>query len=153
VLIPEEIIAFLATGPALMLGTADAGLVPATARVMGTHASPDRTRLTVYVPAVQADESLANLRANPRLALVAGRPSDYRALQIKGVFESARPSDDDDRARQQRYHDAFAEQLRTVYVPAPVTIRLGFWPSVAITMRPTEIFSQTPGVEAGRPLP
>ena len=47
------------------------------------------------------------------------------------------------------HHAAFAEVLYITGIPRATTLRLNVWPSIALTFGVTDIFTQTPGPNAG----
>jgi Pyridoxamine 5'-phosphate oxidase len=148
----DELIEFAESGVSIMLGTCDAELRPETMRTGGALVAPDRQQVTTWVNAELAQRTLANLKLNPRIAMVFTRPVDHRSVQLKGEVVEIRPANEGERALSDRYLAGFVEQLYCVGMPRAVTRRLRFWPAFAITFVTTELFHQTPGPGAGQRL-
>ncbi len=140
----------LLEGPSIMhLGTRDPQLQPLSVLAFGLRVEGDGQELTVFVPAALSDLPLRNLRDNGQMALSAVRPTDNRALQIKGLWLGERRTDDADRAFLTRYREALTEELGLVGVPRSMWRRVIWWPAVALRMETREVFVQTPGPGAG----
>ncbi len=67
--------------------------------------------MTVFLPVAVAPFILPNLRDNGQMAVSLVRPTDHRALQIKGVWLGERRTDQADRAFVDRYRVALTEEL------------------------------------------
>ena len=115
----------------------------------------DRQTVTVFVPRARSERPLADLTENGRIALGIGLVS-HEAYQIKGTYVSFRPTDAEDRARQEAYRVALlASAIEGGYPEAiarPFTLGFAYTPGVAITFRAEEVFLQTPGPGAGTRL-
>jgi len=141
----------LIEGPSVMyLATRNAALEPLSALAFGVQPSADGGELTVFLPAAVSPPTLANLRDNGQMAVSLVRPSDHRALQIKGVWLGERRTTDDDRALLNRYRDATLGEMSTVGVPRSIWARLAWWPVLALRMEVRDTFVGTPGPSAGR---
>lgn len=141
----------LLEGPSVMyLATRNAALEPLSALAFGVQPSADGGELTLFLPAAVSPPTLANLRDNGQMAVSLVRPSDHRALQIKGVWLGERRTTEDDRAFLTRYRDAFLGEMSTIGVPRSVWGRLAWWPAVALRMEVRDTFVGTPGPSAGR---
>lgn len=143
---------FLQQGLAINIGTRNARLEPSAAYAPAVNVEPDGTHLVVYVPVVGADAVLADLEDNGQAALVFARPEDDRACQVKGEFVSVRPAGSDDRPLVMAQWNGFMRQLEAIGTPGESTRTWIIWPAVAIRLRVTALFSQTPGPDAGAPL-
>jgi hypothetical protein len=145
----DELVDFVESGVSILLATRDANLRPHGVRAMGALVSPDRHRITLYVPSVVAEKALENLRANGAIAATFVRPSDAQGLQFKGRFVAERPATDNERHLQERYRAAFFEQLFFCGVARTTSKRYAYWPSIAVEFEPDSLFKQTPGPGAG----
>ena len=105
--------------------------------------------LTLYVPIEQAGKTFENLRENRRLAIFFVRVSDYRAVQVKGDLLEMRECEERQRARVTRYMGEFTEACVKVGVARDVMNALQYWPVMAVEMSVTDLFSQSPGPDAG----
>jgi len=148
--LPPELYALL-DGPCVMyIATRNAAMEPLSTLAFGLQPAADDRELTVFVPAVLSPLIVANLRDNGQMALELVRPSDHRALQIKGVWLGERRTTDDDRAFLTRYHSKLLQEMNLVGVPRSKWDRLAWWPAVALRMEVRDVFVQTPGPGAGR---
>jgi hypothetical protein len=150
--ISAELAAYLEAGVSITVGTRDGALSPDGARAWAVRVDADRAHLTVFVHARAAPALLRNLEAHPEIALAFDRPIDNRACQVKGRFESSRRARADERAVVERQADGFLSQLEAIGIPRALTAGWMVWPAVAIRLRVTELFEQTPGPGAGEPL-
>jgi hypothetical protein len=150
--ITEELVELIASGVDVYVATCDAELEPESMFGMGVRALADRKTLMVYLPQALAAATLRNLEDNGRIAVTMNRPSDLKAVQLKGRFVSVRASDDVDREFQLIFRAALVDQLEAVGVPRSVTRRLVWWPSFAVEIAVDDVFGQTPGPRAGERL-
>lgn len=151
-MIDDALSAFLQQGVAINIGTRNARLEPSASWVPAAVVEPGGTHLLVYVPSAGATAVLADLRDNGRAALVFARPQDDRACQVKGMFESVRDALDSDRPEIERQWAGFRRQLDLIGTPGEGAREWISWPCVAVRLRVTALFSQTPGPDAGAPL-
>ena len=134
----------------MQVGTRDKDHRPEVLRAVGVSVGSDRSRLTVYVPAELAERTLANLEDNGELAITFSHVIDHRTLQLKGKLVSLRRSRRNERALQERWLAAFAEQLHMVGFSRRLALRIRIWPSLALELDVRDLFAQTPGPGAGR---
>ncbi len=151
-LLTEELVDFVESGVSILVGTRNAELRPHGMRAMGATASPDRRRLTIFLPAATSTRTLANLEDNGAIAVTFSRPSDHQSIQLKGRFLGSRPATLEDRFAQERYRAAWFEQLHVCGVARSTSKRWAYWPSVAIEIEIDALFQQTPGPGAGDAL-
>ena len=152
VIVSEELAAFLQSGLSITAGTRDAALRPDGARVYALRIHEDRERLTAYFHAKAAPAMRRNLADCPLLALSVDRPNDSRACQLKGTFLGSRRGRASERALVEQQVDGFLTQLEAIGIPRAMTAGWLYWPCVAVEMRVTELYEQTPGPGAGEPL-
>ncbi len=148
-MLDDSLTAFLQQGVAINIGTRNARLEPSAAYVGAVVVDGDRKHLTVYVPAIGADAVLDDLQANGQAAIVFARPEDDRACQVKGTFVGARPASDDEEAVVRDQFDGFLRQLEIIGMPGESTRVWLVWPAIAVRLRVTAVFDQTPGPKAG----
>lgn len=151
-MIDTELAAFLEGSVAIHIASRNERLEPHGARVVSVKVAEDGTRMTAYVPKVGAAAVLADLEANGQAAIGFGRPTDDRACQVKGEFVEARPATARERGAITRQWDAILDNLAQIGIPPQLSEAWRLWPCVAITIRVTALFSQTPGPNAGAPL-
>ncbi len=151
-MLDRQLASFLEEGLSVHIATRDRHLETHAACVTAVLVDGDGTHLTAFVPAVAAPPLLADLEANGQAAVVFARPTDERGCQVKGVFVSSRPASDAERAPVLAQWARFRDVLGLVGVPHGASSAWIAWPSVAIRMRVTAAFDQTPGPGAGAPL-
>lgn len=148
----EELSELIASGVDIYVSTRDAGLVPESMLAMGVKADADRCGITVYLPEARARSTLENLKDNGQIAITLTRPSDHKAVQLKGRVRQIRESGPSDRELQAVHRAALVEQFAMVGVPRGATRRLIWWPSIAVEVELENVFTQTPGPHAGEPI-
>jgi len=153
VTLSASLISFLEEGVSIYVGTRNARLEPNGARVIAVKVDADAQHLVAYVPTVDAEAVVADLEANGQAALAFARPADDRACQVKGACVSIRPAEPGERECVQAQWRGLLSQLAVVGIPPAATHRWTTWPCVAIRLRVTAAFDQTPGPDAGAPLP
>lgn len=148
-MIDADLALFLQQGLAINIGTRNARLEPNACYAPAAVVEPGGTHLTVYAPAIGADHVLADLADNGRAALVFARPEDDRACQVKGEFVSSRDATPGERPMIERQWQGFMRQLEAIGMPGEASRRWIVWPCVAIRLRVTALYTQTPGPDAG----
>ena len=148
-MIDTELAGFLQEGIAIQLGTRNADLEPNGVRVVAATVEEDGTHLVAHVPTISVSHVLPDLESNGLAALVFARPPDERSCQVKGTFAGVRPSTEDERAVVEAQWDRWLDRLATIGLPRPAFEHRITWPCVAIRVRVTAIFNQTPGPGAG----
>lgn len=151
-MIDRELAAFLEEGIGIQIGTRSASLAPNGARVVAVRVEDEGTHVTAFVPARAAPQVLPDLEANGQAAIVFARPPDERSCQVKGVFAGMGATG----AAEERFvRDQWQRWLeRLTMIGLPLTTLEGWdaWPCVAIRLRVTALFNQTPGPNAGAKL-
>lgn len=150
--IPEDLVDFLEGGVSILVATRDAQSMPEVARGVGASISRDRTKVTIFLHEEWGAKALANLASNGEIAVGFSRPLDNFAIQLKGKVSETVPSAQLARTVADRYHASYSEQLYMVGFPRSTTKRFRVWPSTAVTFEVRDIFVQTPGPDAGKPL-
>jgi hypothetical protein len=150
--IDREFAAFLEEGIAIQLGTRNERLEPNGVRVVAVAVDEDGTHLTAYVTEPSAARVLPDLETNGQAALVFARPPDERACQVKGVFAGARPATAAEKRAVLDQADRWLARLESIGFPRAAWEHWDSWPCVAIRVRVTALFNQTPGPNAGAAL-
>lgn len=148
-MIDPDLAAFLQEGLAIHVGTRDDGLVPNGARVTAVRVDEDGAHLTAYVPKVAEMRVLPNLAANGQAALCFVRPIDERAYQVKGTFVSSRDATDAERAFVTAQWEGFVRNIEIIGLQRALSERWRMWPCIAVRLRVSALFNQTPGPKAG----
>ena len=151
-MIEAPLAGFLEEGLSIHIGTRDAALHPEGGRAAAVTVSADGRQLVVYVPEAAFSRIRPNIEANAYAAIGFGRPVDDRACQVKGNVLSVRPATEDERAVVTLQWDGFMRQLEMIGIPRRLAANWSMWPAVALTMKVTAVFEQTPGPQAGTPI-
>ncbi|MGH9253049.1 MAG: pyridoxamine 5'-phosphate oxidase family protein [Vicinamibacterales bacterium] len=151
-MIDKELAAFLQEGIAIQLGTRNANLEPNGTRAVAVKVEDDGRHVVAYVPKRAAAQVVPDLEANGQAALVFARPPDERACQVKGVFVEARAARASERSFVAAQWDRWVQRLGTIGFPPAAVENWQTWPCVAVRVRVTALFNQTPGPGAGAAL-
>jgi hypothetical protein len=150
--VSDELLELFASGVALYVATCSEERVPESQPGMGIRVHPDRRHVTVYVPTATAAATLSNLRATGQVAATLCHPPDHRTVQLKGLCTGVRDSTDVDREVQEVFRAALVGTFATIGVPRAMTRSLPWWPSTAIEFELRDVYTQTPGPNAGERL-
>jgi hypothetical protein len=151
-MIDKELAAFLEEGIGIQIGTRNVTLAPNGARVVAVRVEDKGTHLTAFVPARAASQVLPDLEANGQAAIVFARPPDERSCQVKGVFAGMGATGAAEERFVRDQWQRWLERLTTIGLPLSTFERWDAWPCVAIRIRVTALFNQTPGPNAGAVL-
>jgi hypothetical protein len=144
---------FLERGLAIHIGTRNAQMRPNGCRVTAVRVENQGQHLVAYLPKAAWPAVFEDLRTNGQAAVSLTRPIDDRAVQVKGVFVSERDADSAEEAFVLGQWNALLSELDVMGLAAlSSTSSWSMWPCIAITLRVTAVFSQTPGPEAGAVL-
>jgi hypothetical protein len=150
--IDEALKGFVESGVGVLVGTGDDTGKPCATYGWAPRVAPDGVTLEVFVDSLRAGQTLANLRANGRIAVTIGHPVSYRSVQFKGTIRDHGQPDERDNAWVAKQREEFVVSTALVGDP-PATIR-NLWLDdvVRISFTVEKAFDQTPGPEAGKPL-
>jgi hypothetical protein len=152
-MLDQSLTEFLELGLAIHIGTRNQRMEPNGCRVTAVRVEDQGTHLIAYLPKAAPPAVLQDLAANGQAAISVARPADDRAVQIKGVFVSQRDAEPSEEAFVMAQWDGFKKQLDMIGFNASTsTISWSMWPCVAVKIRVTNIYSQTPGPNAGAVL-
>lgn len=151
-MIDRALAGFLEEGLSIHIGARDGRLRPSGARAAAVSVDADGSHILVYVPDLGASRILPDLEATGHAAVSFGRPTDDRASQVKGIVTAIRQATPDERAIINAQWQGFMRQLETIGIPRDITLGWATWPAVAVRLRVTAVFEQTPGPLAGTPL-
>jgi hypothetical protein len=143
---------FLEQGLAIHIGTRDARLRPNGCVVAAVRVEDEGRHLVAFIPRAVTPAVFDDLRSNGQAALSFTRPSDDKAVQVKGEFVSVADASDEDEQFARAQWGGFLKQLDLIGLPGKATMTWTLWPCVAVRIRVTALFSQTPGPEAGSVL-
>lgn len=152
-MLDAEVAAFVQGGVAAAAATRDEHLVPAFTRAWGPEVSRDGRSLKLCVTAPVGSRTRANLEANGALAVAFSPPTIARAVQLKGTVTSMREPTAEEVARAERHLDAFCAETEQVGHPPDLPRRMFAASDLVTVVLPVdEVFDQSPGPNAGRPL-
>jgi len=149
-MLDKSLTEFLEQGLAIHMGTRNAHMEPNGCRVTAVRVEEQGQHLVAYIPKVATADVIDDLRSNGQAAVSMARPADDRAVQVKGQFLSIRDADAAEEPFVMAQWKGFLGQLDTIGLAGTAaTSTWSVWPCVAVTIRVTQVFSQTPGPEAG----
>ena len=144
---------FLEQGLAIHIGTRNTLMQPNGCRVTAVRVEEQGRHLVAFLPVSGAAAVLDDLRSNGQAALSFARPADDRAVQVKGTFVSERDMDPSEQTFVMSQWSGLFTQLDVIGLSGLASMSTwSMWPCVAVTIRVTTVFSQTPGPEAGAVL-
>jgi|SRR6478609_697137 len=149
-MLDKSLTEFLEQGLAIHMGTRNAQMEPNGCRVTAVRVEEQGQHLVAFIPKAATADVLDDLKSNGQAAVSMARPADDRAVQVKGQFLSLRDADESEEAFVMDQWRGFLGQLDAIGLAGTAaTTTWSVWPCVAVTIRVTQIFSQTPGPEAG----
>jgi hypothetical protein len=151
-MIDQRLAAFLHDGVGIHLGTRNERLEPNGARAIAARVEDDGHHLVIYMADVAARRVLPDLKSNGQAAVVFARPIDERACQVKGTFVKTRRVKADERIHAEAQWSAFLDNLEYIGIPRVSASTWVTTADVAITLKVTAIFEQTPGPDAGKSI-
>jgi hypothetical protein len=152
-MLDQPLTEFLECGLAIHIGTRNAALRPNGCRVTAVRVEEQGRNLVAFLPKAATPAVLEDLRDNGQAAISFARPTDDRAVQVKGEFLSVRDADPAEEAFVIGQWQSLLKELDLIgLAPLTSTSTWQMWPCVAVTIRVTTVFSQTPGPEAGAVL-
>jgi hypothetical protein len=152
-MIDRQLAGFLEGPVGIHVGTCGERLEPNGARGLAVEVEADGTHLVVYLARVAAARLVRDLESNGQAAVSVARPVDERACQVKGAFVAARDAVEEERPRVEAQWQRFLANLEEIGIARDTYAAYPTWPCVAIRLRATALFEQTPGPGTGGPLP
>ena len=149
-MLTKALAAFVQEGVGIHVGTCNARLEPSGARGLAVSVEPDGTHLVVFLAEIAAQRLMPDLNETGRAAISFGRPIDDRACQVKGDVVAIRPAELSERETIEKGFASFLDGLEYIGIPRASWV---LWPAVAIRVKATSVFEQTPGPAAGTPMP
>ena len=152
-MLDKSLTEFLEHGLAIHIGTRNEALRPNGCRVTAVRVEDQGRHLVAYLPIAGTKAVLEDLRSNGQAAVSFARPTDDRAVQVKGEFISARDAEPSEEAFVLGQWQGLLRELDMIGLAALTSTSTWLmWPCIAVTIRVTAVFSQTPGPEAGAVL-
>jgi len=144
--------AFATSGVAIDVAARDENFMPLLAIGCGCRVDATAGRVTVLVNATQSRALLAGLARVPAVAVVFGRPSDHRSLQLKGHDARIEPLAAGDAQLMLDYREAFTADMAEAGMSRALShgyLNIDLEDCVALSFAPYAAFDQTPGPVAG----
>ena len=148
----ERLVKGVEPGVSVIVGSVDTDGNPSCCRAVGLRSDDGLATVTVFVPEATSKDTIANVAATRRLAVVTTHPITHCATQLKGVVDRTRPAREDEEAFVVAHLGGFSGVLNAIGYPPRVTRSVAYWPAVALEMRVEEIYDQSPGPKAGTRL-
>jgi hypothetical protein len=153
--LPPDLLAMMARGVSVIVGSRDASLRPSVMRAVGSQLGPGEGAVTVYLSRTQSRQLLQDIAATGHVAVVFSEPASHRTVQLKATRAQIRPADDSDRPALERYVASMEHEVARVGFEAGFTrafLAHRLDDLVAVHFVPEQAFDQTPGPQAGRRL-
>jgi hypothetical protein len=153
--IPAVLLAMMARGVSVIVGSRDAALRPSVMRAVGSDVADGGARVTVYLARSQARQLLQDIAGTGQLAVVFSEPASHLSVQLKAEDAVVRPATEADLPALQRYLASMRHEVQRVgfapdFTEAMLAFRLD--DLVAVSFAPRQAFQQTPGAQAGTAL-
>jgi hypothetical protein len=142
---------FTSHGISMAIASRGVDLCPELIDGMGLQWQDDQ-RVTVFVESREAAQSLLNFRENKMIAISMARPCDYSAAQIKGTVAQVRPMTSAETEFSQTWSKLFHTEIQLIGVPSLTAESARMIADTAVELHIDELYIQTPGPDAGRPL-
>lgn len=152
----EGLEAFLRVGTSVSVAAVAAGNRPVVGRGLGWRLETDGRTVTVWLDDAANEALVDAVAASGRVAVVLTQPTTHRSIQLKGGDARVAPAMPDAAALVDHHIADFARELAAIGYAEPFTRALcAHDPTdlVAVSFTPDARFDQTPGPQAGEPLP
>ena len=150
--IDGELKSFLESGLVVSVGTRSSDLIPNGVRGWGPRISEDGNGVELFIDRPAAASAISNLRDNGRIAVVFVKVDTNRSVQIKGRCVEVGDPQAGDWAQIERHRAAFIVAVSQHGFPQNLVRNLWSTQVVKVRFVIDDIFDQTPGPAAGRPL-
>lgn len=152
-MLDKSLTEFLELGLATHIGTRNQRMEPNGCRVTAVRVEEQGRHLIAYLPKAATGAVIDDLKNNGQAAVSFARPTDDRAVQVKGEFVSMRDADPSEEEFVMAQWRGLLKELDVIGLAALTSTSTWLmWPCVAVTIRVTAVYSQTPGPEAGAVL-
>ena len=151
-LVPPDLLAMMARGVSVIVGSRDLALRPSVMRAVGSHVAPDGGTITVFVARRQSRQLVQDVATTGHVAVVFSEPATHRTVQVKATRAVLRNAEPADKPVLARYLASMEHEIQQVgYAPAMTRAMLAHRLDdvVAISFEPEQAFDQTPGPKAG----
>ena len=153
--LPRDLVAIMARGVSVIVGSRDAQLRPSVMRAVGSRVEGNGQDITVYLTRSGSRQLLQDIAATGHLAVVFSEPSTHRTVQLKATRAEIRNAGEDDVPVLAAYLKSMEHEILQVGIPPPLTRAMlahRLDDVVAVRFTPEQAFDQTPGPRAGAAL-
>ncbi|MGV3493297.1 MAG: hypothetical protein ACO1OY_05455 [Ramlibacter sp.] len=153
--LPADLVAMMARGVSVIVGSRDAQLRPSVMRAVGSQVEAGGQDITVYLNRSQSRQLLQDIAATGHIAVVFSEPSTHRTVQLKATRAAVRQAGAQDEPVLAAYLQSMEHEIRQVGFEPRVTrafLAHRLEDVVAVRFTPEQAFDQTPGPRAGAPL-
>ena len=153
--LPPDLVAVMARGVSVIVGSRDAQLRPSIMRAVGSRVETGGRDITVYLSRTQSRQVLQDIAATGHIAVVFSEPSTHRTVQLKASRAEIRSAGDQDVPVLAAYLASMEQEIQQVGFAPPMTRAMlahRLEDVVAVRFTPEQAFDQTPGPRAGAPL-
>jgi hypothetical protein len=153
--LPPDLVAIMARGVSVIVGSRDAALRPSLMRAVGSRVEADGRDITVYLSRPQSRQLVQDLAATGHIAVVFSVPSTHRSVQLKASRVEMRNADAHDAPVLAGYLASMEHEVQQVGFAPPLTRAMlahRLEDVVAVRFTPEQAFDQTPGPRAGTQL-
>ena len=153
--LPADLVAIMARGVSVIVGSRDAKLRPSIMRAVGSRVEANGQDVTVYLSRSSSRQLLQDIAATGQLAVVFSEPSTHRTVQLKASRAEIRQAVDADAPVLAAYLKSMEHEIQQVGFAPPLTRAMlahRLDDVVAVRFTPEQAFDQTPGPRAGAAL-
>lgn len=147
-MIEQRLVDFVHSAPFMELGTRDAKLRPHGVHGLGARADGAAGTIAIFIPDAMGSRSPQDARETGVATIAVGHLS-HEAYQFKGQVVEVRPMTEADGAVQGAFFPKCMGALAAMGIKAEGWTLPPPQPGVAVVIRVTDIFVQTPGPGAG----
>ena len=150
--LPADLVAMMARGVSVIVGSRDAQLRPSVMRAVGSQVEAGGQDITVYLNRSQSRQLLQDIAATGHIAVVFSEPSTHRTVQLKATRAAVRQAGAQDEPVLAAYLQSMEHEIRQVGFEPRVTrafLAHRLEDVVAVRFTPEQAFDQTPGPRAG----
>lgn len=149
-MINDELRALFKGPVSLSIGTRDKDMNPEFVRCFGITAKSDN-ELTIMVPKVLAKQTLENIEDNKAIAFNVGDMSNFITRQFKGQAVSVQDASEEEIGIAKQNQETGGEIVRQFFGESAGDgwQKYIISPAVAVTMKITSVYDQTPRKGAG----
>ena len=153
--LPPDLVAMMARGVSVIVGSRDQALRPSLMRAVGSRIEAGGQDITVFLSRRQSRQVIQDIAATGHIAVVFSEPSTHRTVQVKASQARMRNAADADQPALEAYLRSMEHEIAQVGFPPPLTRAMlahKLEDLVAVSFTPEQAFDQTPGPRAGARL-